>query len=608
MKWNVCPRLPRARHYLAVSNLLLLLAASPQSQSPAQDPKVPATASQAAGEPPQQPSSNSGVLRVTTRMVVVDVVAVDKKGQPVTDLEAADFSLREDGREQPISTFNFQHPGATAPAAQRDGGPLPPNMFRNLPKYQSSGALNVILIDALNSTLPHQAYVRTEMVHFLEKLPQGQPIAIYALGRRLRLLQDFTTDLTELKNVINAFKGQSSHLLANAAGTPDAPVVQGMAAQALQTMAPQLLAQIENFTQESLAEQTGMRVQSTLSALNSLARTLAGYPGRKNLIWISESIPMMIVPDAKKMSSHDTRRDFTDQFAMTANLLADAQIAVYPIDARGLVGSAFYDAANNMSGQSAIGGVARAEGALADELLDAHSSMEDVAAKTGGRAYYNHNDIAGAVRHDIEDGATYYSLGYYPANKDWNGQFRKIQIASRRAGVKLRYRLGYFAVDRAEYLKHHPQQQDIELDLALRPESPEATALQFQATVALPSAETGSHIQLNYAIDPQEISFARSADGLEHAEVDCAARVFMSRELEKPLKTLGARMEAGLEPDAYNRISRSFFPCQLTLDLDAGNYFMRLAVRDNATGHIGAVNAHVTVPGPESANKGSQSH
>jgi VWFA-related protein len=537
-------------------------------------------------------------------MVVVDVVAVDKKGQTVANLEASDFSLLEDGHQQAISTFNFQCPGRQpggAALTPREAGPLPPNMFRNLPKYQSSGALNVILIDALNSTLPHQAYVRSEMVHFLEKLPQGQPIAIYALGRKLRLLQDFTTDLTELKNVIGSFKGQKSPLMSKAAGAPDTPVVHGVAAQVLASTAPQMLTQIEGFTQESLAEQTGMRVQLTLSALNSLARTLAGYPGRKNLIWISESIPMMIVSGPRKISRGN--RDFSEQLAMTANLLTDAQIAVYPIDARGLVASSFYDAANNVSGQAAVGGaIARSEGVLAEELFNAHNSMEDLAQKTGGKAYVNHNDIAGAVRTDMEDGGTYYSLGYYPANKDWNGEFRKIQIASKRPGVKLRYRLGYFAVDRVEYMKQHPQQQEIELDLALNPESPEATALQFQATIAPPSSDNDNHLQVNYAIDPRQIGFARGDDGLEHANVECAARVFTSRDLEKPVKSVGARMEAGLEPAVYDRITRTFFPCHLTLDLAPGDYFLRLAVRDNATGRIGAVNGRVTVPStPERA-------
>ncbi len=76
--------------------------------------------------------------------------------------------------------------------------------------------------------------MRTEMVKFLEKLPQGQPVAIFTLGRKLHMVQDFTTDLTALKRVINAFKGQSSPLMQNPTGTSEVSMVpQGIAAQVL---------------------------------------------------------------------------------------------------------------------------------------------------------------------------------------------------------------------------------------------------------------------------------------------------------------------------------------------------------------------------------------
>src|SRR5215469_16296683 len=105
MKSTFCPRPLRVRQLPALLPILLFLAAYPQSQAP------PASAN----PPTVPPQAASNVLRVTTRMVVVDVVAVDKKGQPVNDLEASDFSLREDGHEQPISTFNFHDPGTQNP-------------------------------------------------------------------------------------------------------------------------------------------------------------------------------------------------------------------------------------------------------------------------------------------------------------------------------------------------------------------------------------------------------------------------------------------------------------------------------------------------------------
>lgn len=550
-------------------------------------------------------------------MVVVDVIARDKQDKVVNDLEAADFDLKENGTEQKISTFNFQRPGGDG-QGRAAGAALPPNVFGNAPRFQSSSALNVILLDGLNSNLLNQAYVRVEMVKFLEKLPQGQPIAIYALGQKLRLLQDFTTDLSELKRVIQNFKGQSSHALGSPAGTPEVPMtLSGWAEEAALHFSPQFESQINSFAQEEPSDRMDLRIQGTAAALNVLARTLAGYPGRKNLIWLTEGIPINVFADGAQVnvrrlvdaSGHSTtsapdgastersRRSYGDQLALIANLLADAQIAVYPIDARGLLGSPIYNPANNLSGEGLGGAMAvQAEGRQSEELFTAHSNMEDFAEKTGGKAYFNHNDLDQAALRDMEDGSTYYSLGYYPEDKLWDGKFRRIQITSKRPGVKLRYRLGYFAVDRATYLREHPRQQDMELDLALNANSPVATSLQFEAMVVPPSPETLNRVALNYAVDPRAVRFERGADGKEHAEVDCAVRVFAPGKGETPLKSEGTRVSAVLDPDVYLKISHTFFPCRLNLDLAPGSYLLRLAVRDNKTGKLGAVNAQVTVP------------
>jgi hypothetical protein len=165
--------------------------------------------------------------------------------------------------------------------------------------------------------------------------------------------------------------------------------------------------------------------------------------------------------------------------------------------------------------------------------------------------------------------------------------------------------LGYFAMDRATYMKDHPRQRDMELDLALNPNSPVSTALQFEVGVLAPSQETQNKVRLNYAVDPHAISFERGADGLEHAELDCAVRVFSPGKIDTPVKSEGARMSAFLKPDVYKTIKQSFFPCQLNIDLPPGNYFLRLAVRDNATGLLGTVNAQLAVP-PLSAQAGSK--
>ena len=437
-------------------------------------------------------------------------------------------------------------------------------MVSNARKYPPNTALNVILLDSLNSNLLNQAYVRTEMVKFLEKLPQGQPVAIFTLGRKLHMVQDFTTDLTALKRVVNAFKGQSSPLMQNPTGTTEASMVpQGLAAQILVSnpASAMLLTQIKNFEEETTADQNDVRIQYTFAALTSLGRMLSKYKGRKNLIWVSESIPMNIfatvdshnpvngnfgqVQDRNTGRTHD--RGYGDQLAYLGSLLADAQVAVYPIDARGLIGSPFYNVANNLSGQGGAGGLAvKMEGKQSEELFQAHAAMLDIADKTGGKAYYNRNDIDNALGDGIEDGSTYYMIGYYPQNKNWDGRFRKIEVKTRRSGIKLRYRTGYFALDRAAYLAKHPEQTDIDFSQALNLESPITSALQFKAQVNPPVADSTT-VQLRYAIDPSEIQFMPAADGLQHAQMRLRSAGICSQRSGKARKDRGHQSECGLE-------------------------------------------------------------
>ena len=302
------------------------------------------------------------------------------------------------------------------------------------------------------------------------------------------------------------------------------------------------------------------------------------------------------VPDRNTGRNHDRR--YGDQLAYLGSLLTDAQVAVYPIDARGLIGSPLYNVASNLSGQggSSLGGLAmKAEGKQSEELFQSHVAMLDLADKTGGKAYYKRNDIDNSLRDGIDDGSTYYMVGYYPQNKKWDGRFRKIEVKTRRPGINLRYRTGYFAVDRAAYLAQHPEQADIDFSQSLNLESPITSALQFRAEVNPPAADSKT-VHLRYAIDPSEIQFTPGADGLQHAQVDCAVRAFASNDLDKSIKTEGIKMNAALKPDALAKIKSSFFPCELKVDLPPGQYLLRLAVRDGNSGIVGSVNAQVTVP------------
>jgi len=548
----------------------------------------------------QQPTSGiSAVLKVKTRLVVVDVVARDSKGAPVTDLKQEDFTVVEDGKEQKVRIFSFQRP-ETTPAQTTPSPARPANIVDNLPRFRPGRALNVILMDAINTGAANQMYMRDAMVRFLEKLPDNQPIAVYLLSDRLRLLQDFTTDPVLLREVVRSFKGKNSPLLNSSINGSASPVLPGIS----QSLPPQMAGQIREFQEQILTGMTDQRVGITLSALNSLSRTLAGYPGRKNLIWVSETFPFDAMLSSASAKSWVNDRNYMYDIARTGNPLSDSQVAIYPLDARGLQGSALFDVGNNADSMGVGNSRAARE---ADDRLAARTTMLDLAERTGGRAFYNRNDLDGAVRESIDDGSTYYTLGYYPENKDWNGNFRKIQVKSQRAGVKLRYRIGYFAADGTAFARLNPKKQDMDFDDALSLNIPVSTALPFQAMVLPPSAKTQNKVVVSYGVDPHALSFEASDDGLQRVDMECAVRVFAKKNPDKMIAAEAQKMGGAMNADAYAKVMKGFFPCRDQLSLEPGDYLLRLGVRDNQTGLIGTANATLTIPAEGSGASDSKS-
>src|SRR5437763_11883670 len=187
-------------------------------------------ASAAQNQPAQNQSGQAGgtdsVLKATTRLVIVDVVATNGKGEPVSDLRPQDFKVLENGKQQEVRVFDFQHPGqATASSALPHSSfslpaKVPPNVVTNLPSYKSASALNIVLLDVLNTAVPRQSQAREALTRFLEELPPHQPIAVYLLGDNLRLVQDFTDDPQALKNAVARVQNASSKRLDNPTGGP----------------------------------------------------------------------------------------------------------------------------------------------------------------------------------------------------------------------------------------------------------------------------------------------------------------------------------------------------------------------------------------------------
>jgi hypothetical protein len=166
-----------------------------------------------------------------------------------------------------------------------------------------------------------------------------------------------------------------------------------------------------------------------------------------------------------------------------------------------------------------------------------------------------------------------------------------------RSGVKLRYRLGYYAVDPTLFAEKNQKEQDSAFALALSPDSPIATGLPFNALVMPPAEAAPKTVRVNFGVDPHAISFERLPDGLQHAQLECTVQVFSAK--GKLVRGVATTVKAALKPDSFSKVMQDTFPCQQAIDLDPGNYYLRLGVRDARTGLIGTTNAKVAVASGE---------
>ena len=553
----------------------------------------------------QSPASQIPVptIRANTRMILLSVIATDKSG-PVTDLTANEFSVLENGKPQKLASFAFEQPTLTQQKVEK---PLPPNVYTNRPTYLTpSGPLTILLLDALNTQATDQTYFRRELLQYLaNQVRPGQRLAVFALGEQLHLLQNFTSDPALLRGAVEGFTAKTSiELQQDDVFVPPAPkdITQALGYLRMLRTLKQLQADHGEMT-------TNQRVAETLAAFRTIARSVAGYPERKNLVWVSSSFPLVYQPQLA-LTFDTTRpvfyRAYEREMRETANIMGDAQISIYPVDPRGLVGAEIVDASKPMLdelGRPYTGSVLReVVNRSSEDRLNDQTSMQEVADLTGGRAFLNRNDIDNAVALSVADGSVYYTLAYYPANKAWHGEFRTIHIRVARKGVQLRYRSGYYATDASQ----EPRTRDAELVQALRSDAPPATMVIFDAKVlpatsTLPAPESlTTKYLIGFMVDTRTLSSEPQPNGGHRFSLEFHAAAF------SPDGSLVAHTDTQVNTYAsrasYERIRDDGLPFHTSLQLPPGRYQLRLVVRDIRTGYLGSLDVPLVIAEPAPAD------
>ena len=561
-------------------------------------------------------------LKITVREVLLDVLITDKAGQPVTGLKAADFTVTEEGQPQVIRRLNEHHPMSAADVDKLTAAPaLPPNTFTNFTPVRNTNASTVLLLDAMDSPIGAQMMMREQLINYLKHMQPGPPIAIFQLDTEMRLIQGFTSD--------------PKVLLAAAESKRDMPSL------AKPTAAPR------SYTADALYRRV---LSETLrNGMRVLGSYLAGFPGRKNLIWFTGQVPMTIMGFGFGNPFRDgltVNGGTGDELTDLTDVLTVSRVAVYPVDTRGL------SAAPDQFGA----GQRRAAFPNPGSRVFDHTNMDMVAEQTGGNAYYNTNDFAHVIAEVVNNGSSYYTIAYATTNNKWNGKLRHIKVAVDRPEVHLQHREGYYAysMDKREQsgiasiekrrTDAAAQQEGSEMQTGSQPpaaaqdagsiaNSPDAGATVRQSPTggfglamglgAIPPTEIVFVARLqadanaeklgkqspmpphnflkpewqhkpfrNYTIvfkaDARRIRLTQTPEGTRHGAVEFATVVYSAD--GQQVNSLIMTASFDLTADEYRNLLASGLPAKEEIAIPVkGNFFLRLGVHDVTGDQVGAL-------------------
>jgi VWFA-related protein len=576
------------RHFLAVALIANLLLG----------PAV-LTAQQGSTEVP------SVTIRANTRLVIVDVVVTDKKGQPIAGLKPEDFTLEENGKKQKIAVF--AQPGSSG-AAQQPAAPA--GIFSNHPQDvgPTSGQPTVLLLDAANSPFKDQSYARSQMLKYvLQQSQGGHPIAVLTLIDQVRVLQQFTSDPQVLMTAIKNFHPEEQILRASAPAPESHGAATGLdrggdAGGLGDSLATAQLA-VRAFADLQVGYNLQRRTEITIEAMRTLCRMLGGLPGRKNVVWLTSSLPFDLVPEDRNISEAELMADLPGQgrqrsvstnaagtYASEARQmyateikeaesdLASASIAIYPVDLTGLM-SGMESSAGRGGSTYEDAALSNRAGAMMSAQEQNQGTMEEVAAHTGGKAYKNQNEIKDGIALAVADEKASYTLGYYAENKKWDGKFRNLKVKLDKGDTELRYRKGFYAVDPVVDKKAN---FDSEVASALQLGAP-ATQVSFMA-----QAKPGDpgKVRVVFLVDASTLS-AEDVGANKRINANFYASIYDAN--GKVLVTRSIKVDHAFDAATYQQILAKGVVTPMDMDLPAGAKQVRLAVLDNRTGYVGTV-------------------
>jgi VWFA-related protein len=598
-------------------------------------------------------------FKVSSKAVVVDVVVTDSKGHPIRGLSQQDFQITEDKKPQDIRYYREftesepSAPSSSGPMSASQAGsalsvsatpqatpaaPAPsPNVFNNRAQGSQAGAITMVLFDMLNTPPQDQAYARLQLIKFLQSKPKISQFALSTLSSGeypLRLIQGFTADETVLLASAKGKNGQprNNRWQASAAEARNSvATVSALALEGRTSGFQNLVGALQEMQEDQYVTDTSERAARTIDSMMLLARYLSGVSGRKNIVWLSASFPITITIGPLSNNPSISNANYTYKIKRATNLLADAQVAVYPVDIRGLqvftadlgagvgvAGLRSFEPPDPTSPTSVAARSAIPQGMGFSEQAAEQDTLTQFAVATGGKAFFNTNDIREAIATANEQGSNYYSFSYSPSNKVYDGKFRKIKVQLAERGYKLYYRQGYYADD-VNVAAKEAQLARNAIATAMHYGSPPAREVPFSVRVypvggkkkvdrakigevlvasrkapPLPAQVEVQHYVIDYTLDGSDIRFVPQQNAAFRNSL--ALMITSFGQEGRMLTGWSSLAQSDLPPEVYKKVITGDVGFQEEVDIPVDAISMRLGVQDQMSNHLGTVDVQLPVP------------
>jgi VWFA-related protein len=553
---------------------------------------TPGSSSSIPGSVPITTANDEGKIefRTETILIQVPIVVTDKSGNHLHGLTKEDFHVLENGKEQKLSTFEeIVTTNTKLPVVKHE-----PGEFSNLTlSEQEPRTVTVIALDTVNTPFLDQTYGRRELVKYLSSsLDSGQVLALMIItSHGLQIVQGLTGDTAQLMQVLKKASGEISAMhgididaQADAAtgNIPDVPAVSpgGDPSAAIDAFVERGDAIYSQFQQQNA-------IETTMNAFLGIAWSLSGIPGRKSLIWATGGFPFTISNPAAVPGGY-----LSTLYERTMAALTAAQISVYPVDVRGLtVVTPVGDAS-----QSRV----RTGPALAQQISNRSwlqqssiDTLNEFADMTGGKAFYNTNDLSSSFKRAADDASSYYLVGYYLDKSNNHAGWRQLKVKVDKKDTEVRARKGFFVTNATIHLER-TRTSDLSYALTSPIEGTGVPVTVKWLGISGDGAKKNASFQIS--LPPNSVSIEGS-EGQNHLNFDFAMAAFdnNSKKGQPPAITIGKTITSAV-PDAQMAVLRSNgIGMKNTIQLGPGQYTVRVVVRDNVTGKIGSVTTPLTV-------------